>query len=218
MRAAVRYALACVVLVCGQAVAAAAQVATSAPENPEFRHAASGMTFPERVGDFVRRDAQRYNAAGTDMSVGYALRAEGLSTIADVYIYPLAEEDGGDRTPAPPDPVAQAMLCSQELEKRKAELLEYHPGVVLGAAKPISLRQAGKLRDGYHIFFNDVAAYGGVPQNVSSDFYVFCFAKDQWTIAYRFTYPAKLPVAGLIDDFMRDLRWPDSSGAQSSKP
>jgi len=99
------------------------------------------------------------------------------------------------------------MLCSQELDKRKDELHRAHPDSTLSEVTAAMLIQAGASHSGYHIAFNSYEQFGALPQNVSSDFYLFCFAMDDWMLAYRFTYPAKTEVADKIAQFMRDLAW-----------
>jgi hypothetical protein len=181
------------------------------PDTAPVIHSWSGMAFPQQIGALVRGDPPlRFDESGKDFGVGYQLRSEERSLTTTVFIYPTPgtqSPDGGNTT-APDDALARTMLCSHELEIRKRELLRFHPESVLSEAKPVSLIQNGTAHAGYHVSFNSVEPYGGYPQNVSSDFFLFCFAKDDWTIAYRFTYPAKTDVAGTIDDFMRALPWP----------
>jgi hypothetical protein len=180
---------------------------TAAPHDDRYRHKWSGMRFPDRVGHFVRTGMREYDAAASDISATYSLDAEDVSAVGTVYIYPLTDFHR-ENTQTNLDAIAQSMLCSQELEKRKQELMKFHPDIVLNRAQPFSVTQGRTTRDGVHISFNDVDAYGGVPQNVSSDFYLFCFVSDMWTVAYRFTYPAKRDVNQYILPFMQELSWP----------
>ena len=117
-----------------------------------------------------------------------------------MYIYP---PPGGA---APADAMARNMLCSQELDKRKDELHRFHPDSTLSAVTAAMLIRPVRAAVAI-IAFNSYEQFGALPQNVSSDFYLFCFAMDDWMLAYRFTYPAKTDAAAPIAQFMREAGW-----------
>ncbi|HXR64242.1 MAG TPA: hypothetical protein VN720_11940 [Rudaea sp.] len=171
------------------------ETADNVPRHP------SGMALPEQVAGFVRKKLLRFDESGSDAGASYAFNDAARSILATVYIYP---PPGGV---APADALERNMLCSQELDKRKDELHRFHPDSTLSPVKPATLTQTGTSRSGYHIAFNSYEQFGASAQNVSSDFYLFCFAMEDWMLAYRFTYPAKTDVAGQIAQFMRDLAW-----------
>jgi hypothetical protein len=181
------------------AAAAAGALVIETPDNVP-RHP-SGMALPEQVAGFVRKKLLRFDESGSDAGASYTFHDAALSIHATVYIYP---PPGGA---APADAMARNMLCSQELDKRKDELHRFHPDSTLSAVTAAMLIQAGASRSGYHIAFNSYEQFGSLPQNVSSDFYLFCFAMDDWMLAYRFTYPAKTDAAAPIAQFMRELAW-----------
>ncbi|HEY2396682.1 MAG TPA: hypothetical protein VGH81_11995 [Rudaea sp.] len=181
------------------AAAAADQLVIETTDNVP-RHP-SGMALPEQVAGFVRKKLLRFDESGSDAGASYAFHDATRSIVATVYIYP---PPGGS---APADAVARNMLCSQELDKREDELHRFHPDSSLSAVTPALLTQAGVSRSGYHITFNSYERFGALPQNVSSDFYLFCFAMNDWMLAYRFTYPAKTDVTDTIAQFMRNLVW-----------
>jgi len=177
------------------------------PADADMVHEGSGMHFPKRIGDFMRTRAMRFDEAGTDVAATYHLNEDSLSITATAYIYPGREADREESAPTL-DALARNMLCTQELDKRTRELAGAHPNSVIGAPVVTTLAQAGSEHTGYRISFNDYEDYGGTPQNVGAEFYLFCFAKDDWTIAYRFSYPAKSAVREQITRFMRELDWP----------
>lgn len=161
----------------------------------------SGMALPAQVAGFVRKELLRFDESGRDAGASYVFRDTERSIHATVYIYP---PPGGA---SPADALERNMLCSQELDKRRNELQQFHPESKLPAVKAAALTQAGVSRSGYEISFNSYEQFGSLPQNVSSDFYLFCFAMDDWMVAYRFTYPAKTDVGDPIMQFMRELTW-----------
>ena len=186
------------------------------PDMAAVIHSWSGMAFPQQVGALVRNDPpMRFDESGRDFGVGYQLRSKERSLTTTVFIYPTPgtqPPDGGNAT-APDEAIARTMLCSHELESRKRELLRFHPESVLSEAKPVSLIQNGTAHAGYHVAFNSVEQYAGYPQNVSSDFFLFCFAKDDWTIAYRFTFPMS-PGRSTISC----ARWPGRARTPAHSP
>ena len=166
------------------------------------RHEGSGMAFPAQVAGFKRARLMRFDEAGRDAGVDYNFHDENRSIHATVFIYPPA----GDTVPS--DALERNMVCTQELDRRKAELHTVHPESTLSPVKPAQLEADDHgTRSGYHISFNSYEQYGSSPQNVSSDLYLFCFAMDDWMLSYRFTYPAKTDVAEPIRLFMRELPW-----------
>src|SRR5712691_5780932 len=57
------------------------------PTGP-YTQAASGMTFPESVGDFTRVNIIRYRPDGTDESAGYNRLEQSHEIVGTVYVFP----------------------------------------------------------------------------------------------------------------------------------
>lgn len=201
------------VVICCQAAAPGPDEKPAAPDaDAPAVHEASGMEFPSRVAGFLRKNISRFDATGRDIGITYKLPDPLHSILATVYIYPPPEwrSQAGGTMPAhhAADPLERNMLCAHELDARRQELHAHHPESTLADAKPATLEQNGSVHEGYHISFNSYELFGAGPQNVSSDFYLFCYATVEWMIAYRFTYPAKTEVGEAIGQFMRELGWP----------
>jgi hypothetical protein len=177
---------------------------TGDPESANIQ-TASGMTFPLTVGDFRRAEVTRYDAAGTDIGVGYNLGSPTPTVAATVYVYPAPLSSLG----SPPQIVADGRnhLCDGEFARRKAELTRAHPGARLIREGPALPPGVGSRLAGTMAVYEIDEMFDGRRQTLSSQLYVYCHVGRNWAIEYRFTSPKAADTDSAISAFMAALRW-----------
>lgn len=172
-----------------------------------FTHEYSGMMFPERVGGFQRGKIVQHDEAGYDVSAGYDLRVNGSRAVVTVYVYPI-----------PPSTERGIALLRDELERVKAEVVQFSPTARLLSERLTQLEQGGRTFGGILATFgiDPPSRFGG--ERFLSHAYV--FAREHWLIKYRVTYPAtdQDRVGGKVEEFIRSLRWPPGDGAAPATP
>jgi len=163
---------------------------------------ASGMTFPPKVGEFMRSGLFRFDRNERDVSASYNLVAGSSGIVATVYVYPTPLPSSGDRSA---DALTEA--CRGELERRKQEIYAYRPGAVLIAERDMALPQGGKTYSGKLAIFEFEASFRGQTQALHSELYIFCNVAESWAFEYRFTAPKTFDYASPVAAFMRGLPW-----------
>jgi hypothetical protein len=159
------------------------------------------MMFPERVGGFQRGKIVQHDAAGYDVSAGYDLRVNGSRAVATVYVYPI-----------PPTAERGIVLLRGELERVKAEIVQFSPTARLLSERLTQLEQGGRTFGGI------VATFGIDPPNRFGGerflSHAYVFVRENWFIKYRVTYPGadQDRVGGKVEEFIRSLRWPPGDG------
>jgi len=171
-----------------------------------YTHAASGMVFPDALGDFRRTSISRYDAEGLDVSAGYDLFAPPRVIAATVYVYPAPPLVS---IGSPPEVVAtaRANLCQREFESRKQEILQSHPGAKLIEERAVSVVRAGGTHSGRMAAFEYEDIFAHQRQPVAARVYLFCYVGGKWVVKYRFSYPKSFDASKDIEDFMRSLSW-----------
>lgn len=171
-----------------------------------YTHAASGMIFPSRVGNFWRSNVIRYDTEGLDLSAGYDLVTIAGSIAATVYVYPAPSLIS---IGSPPNVVAAARTrqAQNEFEARKREIMRFRPGVILVQEGETTLQQSNATYSGKMATFEYEEVFAGRRQLLRSHLYLFCFAGGKWVIKYRFTHPRFFDGTREIDEFMRNLPW-----------
>lgn len=166
-----------------------------------FTHEYSGMMFPERVGGFQRGKIVQHDVAGYDVSTGYDLRVNGSRAVATVYVYPI-----------PPTAERGIVLLRDELERVKAEIVQFSPTARLLSERLTQLEQGGRTFSGILAIFgiDPPNRFGG--DRFQSHAYV--FVHGNWFIKYRVTYPDadQGRVGAKVEEFLRSLRWPSGEG------
>jgi hypothetical protein len=171
-----------------------------------YTHSASGMVFPDAVGDFRRTSIRRYDAEGLDVSARYDLVAPPRAVAATVYVYP-APPLVSIGSPQEVVATARANLCQREFETRKQEVLQSHAGAKLVEERAISLVQAGETRSGRMAAFEYEDVFAHQRQAVAARVYLFCYVGGKWVVKYRFSYPKSFDATKEIEEFMRSLSW-----------
>ncbi len=193
-------------LTLGMAAAALAQD-NGARVQGNYVQPASGMTFPQIVGDFRRESVRQNQPDATDISVGYQRRHPGAEIVGTVYSYP---------TPVPPATVAgdapevRNKLCGALAAQIVKAIETDYPSAHRLQTNLITLIQNGVVQNGYHARYSmTVPNFMNRPlQGVQTEAYVFCYAGGKWTVEYRFTYPeSATDAANAIAQFMNNLKW-----------
>ncbi|MBE0533623.1 MAG: hypothetical protein IH626_22595 [Rhodospirillales bacterium] len=157
-------------------------------------HAATGMAFPDAVGDFVRSGFTRYDMAGLDVGAGYELTAlPGGALAAAVSIHPLP-----------------ATACEAAFEAGKREVAADHPGAKVTEETAARLVKGGAAHAGRKAAFTYNDLHAGRRQPLRSELYVFCPVGERWVIQYRFTAPAGFAAGEPIAEFLARMPWPES--------
>lgn len=150
----------------------------------------SGFRFPARVGVFLRRGGQQYDAAGQDLSVKYKA---GEMIMADIYEYPA-----GGKT------------LATEFADRKDEIRLAHADAKLLREGPVTIHPNGTARRGWKAVFAISQGYHySFPPPYQSDLLV--FQRGTRFIEYRFSYSAghRERAESEIANFVDRLAWPE---------
>lgn len=169
---------------------------------------ATGMRYPESVGDFQRANVIRYKEDGTDESAGYNRAVPLKEIVATVYVFPSPRL----RSFGSPQYViedARNRLCADQFHAIKNEVTSAHPDAVLLREGTTSLEQGDVKHEGHMAAYKLTNPRFAGRSNVAlhSDVYVFCYAGGKWTVEYRIDYPLEYEASTEIADFMRDLVW-----------
>jgi hypothetical protein len=174
------------------------------PTGP-YTQTASGMIFPESVGDFTRVNVIRYRPDGTDESGGYNRleTAHEINATVDVFPSPPITSFA---SPANVIDQARSRLCENLFASVQAEITTAHPDAELVETAEVSLPQSRSV--GHKATYRLTNPnFFGRRQASRSEAHVFCYAGGKWTVEYRFDYPDDYDAAPAISNFMRDLAW-----------
>lgn len=180
-------------------VAAALAAAPAAAQGPEVLPNASGpwsppetgVSFPERFGDFQRTRIVRYKSA--DWSVGYDRILDGRK-VGTVTIFLYQPANGACSTQF--EDALQALAVSysdaSEVSRTAADSPE--------GGRPGSARRARHRM---------TAPFDRAARQVLSDTYVYCRPGSPWTIKYRSTWPVEQEDGGsAAPELVRGVDWP----------
>lgn len=156
-------------------------------------HDGTQFQFPKRVGNFERVDVKKYDAAGTDMGVGYNDVQNGVAVT--VYVYPVRANAGNSV-------VEHFKVC-------KNDVMMAHGGTKPVAENSIQVAPGGKPQEGRWASFAYKQEFAHRDQLVASELYL--FQKGPWFIKYRATYPMTAKATGeqAVEGFIGELRWPE---------
>jgi hypothetical protein len=194
-------------VLCFLSAEAAAQGLNVLHPTGAYTQTASGMIFPESVGDFTCVSVARYRPDGTDESAGYNRLEPGHEVAGTVYVFPSPPVTSFG---SPVNVIAEARgrLCESLFASVQGEIASAHPDAELIEKAQISLSRDGLPFPGYKASYRLTNAnFFGRRQISRSDAYVFCYAGGKWTVEYRFDYPDDYDGAPAIAALMRDLAW-----------
>src|ERR1700712_4291255 len=176
------------------------------PEGP-FTEPATGMTFPQAIGDFQRVNVYKYNPDGSDESAGYNRMTPGSEIAMTVYVFPSPPLLS---IGSPKEVVdgAREHLCNDQFHNIEQEVMQAHPTAVLLSEDAVSLNQLGRDFAGHKAVYKlDDLPWVGPSQGTRSEAYAFCFVSGKWTVEYRVDSPIDTDAGPAIAQFMHDLMW-----------
>ena len=192
---------------CFTAGAALAQSVNVLRPSGTYIQAASGMAFPESVGDFVRVSVIRYRSDGTDESAGYNRFEPAHEIVGTVYVFPSPPLIS---IGSPQNVIdgARAHLCDTQFRGIQKEVTTAHPDAELLNEQETSLLENGTTFTGHRATYGlTLANFMGRRQKTHSDAYLFCYVGGKWSVEYRFDYPDEYDPGTIISNFMHDLVW-----------
>lgn len=158
----------------------------------DWIHAATGMAFPERLGNALRTRIHAYDAEHLDVSVGYALRRNGELGFVTLYLYP-----------APP-----ARSCAENFQDIEQNVEQSYADVKL-VARDRWPSPSGDVRDAaYHASFTMTGMLDGKEQPLTSESYLFCPAGGAWLVAARASWGRSSDLSQAFTAFLAALPWP----------
>ena len=173
---------------------------------------ATGMVFPEAVGDFKREDVISYNSERTDESATYIQEKNGKENVAiTVYVYPVPLDIGSalvQQLPQADVAGALYMLTEQLFADEEMGVLEVHRNAEVLDEGITSHDERGFSHPGTVASFRYNEDFFGDVQKVRSQLYLFSMVGGKWMVKYRVTYPeAVTDGAAQATLFMRALPW-----------
>jgi len=176
-----------------------------------YTQAASGMIFPEAVGNFKRTDIVSYNSERTDESAGYLLEKDGKELVAiEVYVYPVPADLGtalAQNLPKEDLVGAWYMLGETLFNEEEQGVVELHPGSQLLTGGETTFEQRGVSYPGAFSTFRYDEDFFGRVQKVRSQLQLFPMVGGKWMVKYRITYPDAFDGAGPANAFVQALPW-----------
>ena len=176
-----------------------------------YTQAATGMVFPESVGDFQRDGVVSYNSERTDESATYIQERDGKESVAiTVYVYPVPADLGSALSQALPkeDLVgAWYMLGQQLFDEEEQGIIELHRNAELVTGGETSFDQHGVSYPGAMSTFRYDENFFGRVQKVRSELILFPMVGGKWMVKYRVTYPDGIEGAAQTNAFIHALAW-----------
>ncbi len=161
-------------------------------------HQAAGTGFAERIGEFQRSNATRFDSEGRNVAASYNWYPPGGRVLVTVYVYPAppAAEAARRRECRGQFDQAQAAVTMQF---KDASVVEQGPAPAMAGAEP-ALGHRSVLR------FRTM--FGNAEQDVRSEVRLYCYVGGDWLVKYRITSNAGLDVVAAIEAFVRAGPWP----------
>lgn len=158
----------------------------------DWTHAATGMLFPERLGNALRTRIHLFDAEALDVSAGYALRRGGELALVTLYIYP-----------APP-----GRTCAENFAEIERNVDSSYAEVKRVESDRWPSPSGHLPATAYHARFTLIGTLEGKEQPLTSDSYLFCPAGGAWLVAARGSWPRHSGLAADFQKFLRGLAWP----------
>ncbi|MEO6164483.1 MAG: hypothetical protein ABIP88_10120 [Candidatus Binatia bacterium] len=170
-----------------------------------FHHEASGITFPESVGNYQRNIIGHYDGNFQDVSAGYNLKRDADVIFATVYVYSIP---GVVSILSPPHTtkLVRSMAVTNEFSRNKHEIQRSHPAAKLTEEGETTLMFGNRTHIGWRATFELDGARFGQRNYVTSHLYVFPYVSGNWALKYRFTHSKAAVGLNDIETFMRDLK------------
>jgi hypothetical protein len=169
-------------------------------------HPASGMRFPEQVGDFKRTGVKQSGPRGLNVSSDYRFAAEGTEVLVTVSVYPAPSVTAAGTTEGLIREARPGMADS-EYQSEVKRILNSHPQTEVTTEKETILAQDAQKHIGHYVEFEYEDTMAGRRQPVTSRLYLFNDADEKWAVKFRVTYPRGFPAETLVNAFLTELHW-----------
>ncbi|UYY78455.1 hypothetical protein [Sphingomonas sp. R1] len=158
----------------------------------DWTHAATGMVFPERLGNALRTRIHLFDAEGLDVSAGYALRRGGDLGLVTLYVYP-----------APP-----GRDCADNFAEIERNVETSYTDVKRVESDRWPSPTGRLPATGFHARFTLSGTLEGKDQPLTSESYLFCPAGGQWLVAARASWARDSDLHQSFVEFLKALPWP----------
>lgn len=171
---------------------ALAQGAVDQPDGP-WTHSATGVQFPQAVGEYNRNTIHEFDANGNDAGVGYVLRTDQGVLSVTVYVYPAKP----------------GLSCLEAFKSTTTHIENYEGSEMLSegmASAPDGNHPGSALYARYRV--PEGAVRDGYPELIS-DAYVYCARDGEWLVKYRANWSgseATFPDAMVV---LQAIEWPE---------
>ena len=155
--------------------------AASGVQAEPVRQDATGMVFPDKVGEFQRVAVHRYDARGRNVSAGYNLILGDAGVAVTVYVYPLEPRAG--------ETARQA--CDREFTGVTGAIVSANPGNKAMGEKAVQGAVGGEAVPGRMAAFTYPQNFARALRTVTTRALVLCPVKERWIVKYRATWPAE---------------------------
>ncbi len=165
------------------------------PGDGAYLHPKAGAIFPLRIGAFERGEVKAFDAAQTNIGVGYTLRMPGPKAAVTVYVHPVTAHG----------PDGPGVLI-REFEGVKAAVRQAQPAAILLDEGTARTRHNGHPVTGRVARFTVPQSIG---QNDALRSLVYLFQQGPWFVKYRVTYPERFhaDVESHLDELVGEMAW-----------
>ena len=161
-------------------------------------HRAAGTGFAERIGEFQRSNATRFDSAGTNVAASYNWYPPGGRVLLTVYVYP-----------APPAaPAARARHCRDQFDQAQAAVTSQFKDASVVQQGPAPAMAGAEPALGHRSVLRFRTMFGSAEQDVHSEVRLYCYVGGDWLVKYRVTSTASLDATAAIEAFVRAGPWP----------
>ena len=165
-------------------------------QDGRYVHRWSGISLPDRTGDFLRKGLVQFDEAGLDVSGEYVWRSAQGMVLATVYVYPIFPS-------IPANPATSVARCAEEFSSVKAALLIHFPDAEEVDHWRESVPGLSDDFPGRAVAYHLTGDILGPEQALRSEAHLFCTVRGLWAVKYRISYPQALDAAAAVESFMR---------------
>ncbi len=160
------------------------------PPDP-YVHAATGIAFPVKLGDFTRGRVAEYDAGRRDVSVNYHQTVANSPTTFTLYLYP-----------------AQG-ACADEFAGALAAIGEYEGVRRLDEERTATMPGFDGAEQHFARFLIPPGTYGFDHPQLMSEAWLACAANGRWLVKLRGSYEARHADAAqaLADQLLAEIDW-----------
>jgi len=158
----------------------------------DWTHAATGMVFPERLGNAMRTRIHAYDAEQLDVSAGYALRRNGELGFVTLYVYPASP----DRD------------CAENFAEIERNVAQNYTDVKLLESDRWPSPSGRTPDTAYHARFTMTGTLDGKEQPLTSESYLFCPEGGNWLVAARGSWGRNSDLRQAFVELLHGLAWP----------